>query len=72
MRLTVNLDDDLYALAKSTASSEGTSISDVVNRLLRRSQIASPNTESRNGFPIIHCRTPLTPEQVDEVESRFL
>lgn len=35
MRLTINLDDDLYAMARAHAISEGISISKAVNSLLR-------------------------------------
>ena len=37
MRLTVNLESEMYALAKSLAREEGCTISVAVNRLLRRS-----------------------------------
>src|SRR6266436_5147840 len=37
MRLTVNLESDLYALAKSLAKAEDCTVSAAVNRLLRRS-----------------------------------
>lgn len=36
MRLTINLDDDLYAMARSHAVAEKTSISKAVSDLLRR------------------------------------
>jgi hypothetical protein len=36
MRLTINLDDDLYALGKGLAQAEDISISQAINRLVRR------------------------------------
>jgi len=74
MRLTVNLDDDLYALSKSIAKNEGLSISAVVNRLLRKSQkpapIASSSGQTRNGFPIVRGAQVVTPALVEEIEQR--
>ncbi len=76
MRLTVNLDEDLYVLAKSIAKSEGVSISSVLNRLLRKSQEQSSRpgrrAKSRNGFPVVRGSRPVTPELVDEIEERYL
>jgi hypothetical protein len=36
MRLTINLDEDLYAIGKGLARDEDISISKAINRLLRR------------------------------------
>lgn len=43
MRLTISLDDDLYGFVKSLSKTEDLSMSQVVNRLLRR--IAAAPTE---------------------------
>lgn len=42
MRLTISLDDDLYSLVKGLARSEDLSMSQIVNRLLRRVVEGSP------------------------------
>ncbi len=59
MRLTINLDDDLYAMARSHAIASKTSISKAVGDLLRRRAPAAtgplPNTPGfhpLSGFPI--------------------
>ena len=60
MRLTVNLEPDLYGLAKSLAKAEDCSVSAAVNRLLRRSlpDLAghgaprATRPAKRNGFAI--------------------
>jgi len=60
MRLTINLDDDLYAMARSHAIATKTSISKAVGDLLRRGSNAAPAARSDNrsgvhplsGFPI--------------------
>jgi hypothetical protein len=77
MRLTVNLEPDLYALAKSLAKAEDCSISAAVNRLLRRSL---PNGKElsgrrmrrpskRSGFAISRGRTPITADTVRQLEA---
>ena len=50
MRLTINLDDDLYAMARSHAIATKTSISKAVGDLLRRKTSAGAHPES--GFPV--------------------
>src|SRR2546427_11855528 len=72
MRLTVNLEPDLYALAKSLAKSEDCTISAAVNRLLRRSlprgakegSRGSVRPTKRNGFVISRGRRPITADTV--------
>ena len=78
MRLTVNLDTDLYALAKSLAQAEDCTISAAVNRLLHRSlpggrQQAkeSPNrTRRRNGFAVSRGKLPITADTVRQIEAK--
>lgn len=56
MRLTVNVDDDLYALAKSVAVAEGCSLSAAFNKLLRRA--LEPRGELKklpSGVPVVPC-----------------
>ena len=77
MRLTVNLESDLYALAKSLAKAEDCSISVAVNRLLRRSlrgaatgaTKSSPRTGKRNGFVISRGKRPITADTVRQIEA---
>ena len=77
MRLTVNLEPDLYALAKSLARAEDCSVSAAVNRLLRRAlsgaakQDGQPRRPAkRNGFAISHGRQPITVDTVRRVETQ--
>ena len=75
MRLTVNLEADLYAVAKSLAKADDCSISDAVNRLLRRSlstdvpHAKGKKSMKRNGFVISHGRRPITADIVREIEA---
>ena len=71
VRLTVNLEPDLYGLARSLAREEDCTISAAVNRLLRRSlpggaargkQTRRPRT--RNGFTISRGRTVITADTI--------
>ena len=56
MRLTINLDDDLYAMARSHSIATKTSISKAVGDLLRRKTSASVHPES--GFPVSESDSP--------------
>src|SRR5206468_9451052 len=77
MRLTVNLDYDLYALAKSLAKSEDCTISAAVNRLMRRSLAGGANHSprssrppvKRNGFIVSHGKRPITADTVGQIEA---
>lgn len=66
MRLSVNLEDDLYAAARSLAIVEHCSISAAVNKLLRRSlQAASlPKVRGKRKFPEIKGARPFRSEDV--------
>ncbi|OGQ11657.1 MAG: hypothetical protein A2138_09265 [Deltaproteobacteria bacterium RBG_16_71_12] len=71
MRLTVNLRDDLYAVARSMARAESISISEAVNRLLQRA-LAEPRAaprRSKNGLPVVRGRAPFGPDDVLRIES---
>ena len=76
MRLTVNLEPDVYALAKSLAKSEDCSISGAVNRLLRRSlevgakHDSGPSTRprKRNHFVISRGGQAITADTVRRIE----
>ena len=73
MRLTVNLDADLYAVAVALAKSEDCSISAAVNRLLRRSLPGEPGRSAprrrRNGFLISRGREPITADDFARAEA---
>jgi hypothetical protein len=77
MRLTINLESDLYALAKSLAKAEDCSISAAVNRLLRRSLPNGKERPGRNmrrpakrsGFAISRGKTPITADTVRRLEA---
>lgn len=60
MRLTINLDDDLYAMARSHAIATKTSISKAVGDLLRRK--TTPNTHTASGFPLSNSNFHVDPD----------
>ncbi len=77
MRLTINLEPELYAVAVSLAKAEDCSISAAVNRLVRRAlpgaephgaRIAAP-MERRNRLLVSRGREVITPEMVQQVEA---
>ena len=73
----MNLESDLYALAKSLAKAEDCTVSAAVNRLLRRSlpgaakQGLQPSERlaKRNGFAISRGRKPITADTVRQAEA---
>lgn len=73
MRLTVNLADDTYAVAKSLAQEEETTVSDAVNKLLRRALEPMSARKSRkkwnDGLPVSPGRRMFTCADVDRVEA---
>ena len=73
MRLTINLKSDLYAVARSLAQAEGVSISEAVNRLLRRAieQPGAPRRRARmrSGFPVARGRRAFGPDDVKRIDS---
>jgi hypothetical protein len=76
MRLTINLDDDLYAMARTHAILKKTSLSKAVGDLLRRRQAAplgadapndgtkKPHIHPQTGFPIIELDPGVTMEDI--------
>ncbi|MEK7409000.1 MAG: antitoxin [Acidobacteriota bacterium] len=52
MRTTLNLDDDVHALAKSLAEGRKTSLGEAVSYLARRGVTAQPTFTIRNGFAV--------------------
>ena len=70
VRLTINLDEDLYRMAKSMAIAEDCSISAAVNKLLHRgvSDSIKKQKRKRNQFPISRGHRPFTSEDVYAIE----
>jgi len=79
MRLTVNLDSDLYAVAKALARESDASVSAAVNQLIRRAlerplqatsrdgQTATPAV-GQAGLPVVHCDQTFTSEEVYRID----
>ena len=77
MRLTINLEPELYAVAVSLAKAEDCSISTAVNRLVRRALPgAGPGRDGvrrgmkrRNGLLVCEGREVVTAETVQRIEA---
>jgi hypothetical protein len=67
VRLSITLDDDLYAIAKSLAKADDCSLSAAVNRLLRRA-ITQPRASAAgaapSSFPVSPGRRLITEDEV--------
>ena len=75
MRLTINLDPELYALAKAIARKRDCSISVAVNELLRRGlEVRGPKRRLRYrgslAIPVVAGTKPITSQDVDHEELR--
>lgn len=72
MRLSVNLDDDLYAVAKSLAKADDTSVSAAVNSLIRKALQTVPQgglpPHDSTRLPVVRGRRFVTPEDVDRMD----
>ena len=74
MRLTLNLENDLYATAKSLARELNCSVSAAVHELLRRAlkpaKVSPPKAAGRsNGLPVVRGRRAFSSEDVYRIES---
>lgn len=72
MRLSISLDDDLYAIAKARAKSEDCSIGAAINKLLRERldrQYAVRPAKVAKGFPVVDGDRLFTDEDVYRVDS---
>jgi hypothetical protein len=82
MRLTVNLDEDLYQIARTQAFADRVSISHAVNAILRRAldtghpadppsgrSPKSVEPRGRRGFPVSRGTRRITAEDVERIES---
>jgi hypothetical protein len=80
MRLTVNLDPDLYAVAKSLARESDSSVGTAVNTLLRRA-LACPHPPAtqdqpnrrvirgKSGLPSVPCDRAFSSDDVYRIDS---
>lgn len=70
MRTTIDLPDDLHALARQLAHDTGRSMSEVVAELMRGG-LARPDAEpqrSRRGMPVVTVGRPVTAEDVRSLD----
>jgi hypothetical protein len=78
MRLTINLERDLYAIARSLAQADGSSISQAVNKLLRRALEPTappprPRARTRSDvdlLPVVKGERPFTSEDVYRIDEQ--
>jgi hypothetical protein len=72
MRTTINIDDEMYSIARSLAESRGISMGAAVSELMRRGvQGGSDSYEKRSGLPVMQVSenaSPITPAQVAQDE----
>lgn len=70
MRTTLNLDDDIAAVARSLAHARGRSLGSVVSELARRGLAPAPPRLTREGaFPVFEVppdAAPITDEMVQQ------
>lgn len=67
MRTTLQLDDDVYEVARSIAAAERRSLGEIVSRLARLGLAPRANVRERNGFPVFEvppAEHPITPDMV--------
>lgn len=68
MRLSISLDDDLYAVARSLAKAEDCSISAAINKLVRRAlEPSAPVAQRNDGFPTVRGARPITMDDVAKI-----
>ena len=76
MRITISLDDELYAAVKALARADDLSVSAAVNALVRRSifPVAAPVPvpSVRNGLVVVEGRGPFGIEDVRRMEEELL
>jgi hypothetical protein len=73
MRLSITLDDDVYAAAKSLARAKEVSIAKAVNDLIRRGlePKGPPAAHRKGGLPVVRCARRFTSEDVAAAESEL-
>lgn len=72
MRTTINIEDDLYRIARSRAESRGVSVGRAVSELMRKGlESDRVGYEEKNGLPVMSVSEdapPITPEDVRRIE----
>ena len=69
MRTTLDIDDNLLAIARVRAREKGISIGAAVSELMRRG-LEVPRTRSKRGFPVFQM-PPDAPVITDEIVARY-
>ena len=68
MRTTINIDDEVYKIARSIAEIRGISIGEAVSELMKKGlDKDSIDYEEKNGIPVVQVpkeAPPITPEDV--------
>ena len=70
VRLTINLNDEVYRVAKSMAIADDCSLSAAVNKLLQRGISGPPAKKKKNStaFPTVRGRQPFTSGDVYKID----
>ena len=61
MRTTLNIDDDVYLLARGLAEGRQMSLGEALSHLARRGAMAQPTFTVQDGFPVF-CVEPAAPQ----------
>ena len=69
MRTTLDIDDNLLAVARVRAREKGISIGAAVSEIMRRG-LEVPRTRSKRGFPVFQM-PPDAPVITDEIVARY-
>lgn len=67
VRTTLQIDDDVYEVARCLAAAERRSLGEVISRLARLGLSPKDSLRERNGFPIFEVsphQPPITPDTV--------
>jgi hypothetical protein len=68
MRTTLSIDDDVLAAARELASSQHSTVGEVISRLARKAlRFSPPEVRTRNGIPLLEVKPnspPVTSELV--------
>ena len=67
MRTTLQIDDDVYEVARSLAAAERRSLGEILSRLARQGLAPRTNVRERNSFPVFEVSPgehPITPDMV--------
>ena len=69
MRTTLNIDDDVYELAKSLAQGRGISIGEAVSHLARRGAMAQPTFVAEDGCPVFRVEPGVPRFDPEDIEA---